>query len=139
MNQILVWPLSDTLKINFSSPACDLGSITCCDLLTITLLHKDQSFIIARDVVGCDIANFKQLLQQLIAKQQVKVQFKEFFHISMDQCDNALLEILRDGSVFCYQVVPVDMVQAWIAQLDLLHVLMEENENEKKIRGKGCC
>ena len=139
MNQILVWPLSDTLKINFSSPRSDLGAITCCDLLEIILIYKDQDFVIARDVMGCDFANFKQILQQLIVKQQTKVQFKQVFYVSMDQCDNILLEILRDEVVFCYQVVSIDMVQSWIAQLDLLHVLMEENENEKKSRGKGCC
>ena len=30
-------------------------------------------------------------------------------------------------------------LQAWARQLELLHVVMEENELEKKSRGKGCC
>lgn len=99
MHQILVFPLSKDIKIIFSS-VVDLGSITCCDRLTVTLQNGDQSTTLVSDLSGCDVVKLQQNLKTLI-----------------------------DGQI----------LQAWGQQLELLHVVMEENELEKKSRGKGCC
>ena len=139
MHQILVWPLSDTLKIMFVSPRCDLGTITCCDELSMILQHQDQTYQIASNVVGCSFSKFKELLVQFLAREQTHIAWSDTFFLSMDRCDNILLEIRQQDRALCYQIISLSMVQSWIAQLDLLHVLMEENENEKKSRGKGCC
>lgn|SRR3990167_7176969 len=36
-------------------------------------------------------------------------------------------------------LIDEQMLQAWARQLELLQVVMEENELEKKSHGKGCC
>lgn len=139
MHQILSWPFSDTLKLSFFSSTADLGTITCCDLLSIVVQYQDQSYNVATGVSGCSFVELKKLLEKFISQDQRKIQFKEFFLMTQDQCDNILLELRKQDLVVCYQLISVSMVQAWIAQLDLLEILMQENENEKKIQGKGCC
>ena len=99
MNQILVLPISETIKIIFSSVA-DLGSITCCNRLTLTLQNNGQSTVLVSDLSGSDVVRFQQNLKTLV-----------------------------DGQI----------LQAWGQQLELLHVVMQENELEQKGRDQGCC
>ena len=139
MHPILVWPLSDTLKIFFVASDCDLNTVTCCDSLAIQLQHQDQSYMVASDLVGCSFGQLKDMLEKFIEYQQKQIQFKDIFFIAQDQCGNILLEIRKNNVVVCYHMISISMIQAWIAQLDLLLILMEENEHAKKSNGKGCC
>jgi hypothetical protein len=139
MHQILVWQLSQDFKILFQSLVCDLGSITCCDTLTLTLQGNDQSIVFESNVSGCQVANLQTALQLLIDGQKKSVSFLNSLVVSIDSFDHILLEIKKDDTVFCYQLIDLQTIKGWSKQLELLHVLMEENEMEKKNRGKGCC
>ncbi len=57
----------------------------------------------------------------------------------VDQCNNFSLDVSSFMQRFYNKTIPVQTLQSWIAQLDLLYVLTEENEKEKQSRGKGCC
>ena len=57
----------------------------------------------------------------------------------VDQCDNFSIEIGSLLQLFFKKTVEVEALKSWVAQLELLHVLTEENEKEQQSRGKGCC
>ena len=139
MHQILFWQLSHQFKLVFSSAAADLGSITCCDRLTLSFRDKQKTIILATDLAGCEIEKLKKLLQSLVVKEQKSVNFLNCMTVSLDSFDQALVTLQGLDGATCYQIIDLFMIQGWIQQLELLHVLMEENDLEKKSRGKGCC
>ncbi|MCX5923000.1 MAG: hypothetical protein NTU89_00360 [Candidatus Dependentiae bacterium] len=59
--------------------------------------------------------------------------------ISIDKCDNFSLSVSSFMQRFYNKTIDEQALKSWVAQLDLLHVLTEENEKEKQSRGKGCC
>ena len=59
--------------------------------------------------------------------------------VSIDRCDNFSLSVSSFMQRFYNKTIDEQTLKSWIAQLDLLHVLTEENEKEKQSRGKGCC
>jgi len=65
----------------------------------------------------------------------------ESFSLSFlaDKCNNFSMDISSFVERFYNKTIPVETLQSWIAQLELLQVLTEENEKEKQARGKGCC
>lgn len=139
MNQILVWQLSPEFKILFLSASADLGTITCCDTLTLTLQGKGQSIIFASNVPGCDVAGLQKNLYLLIDAHQKSVNFLDSLFLSIDSFGQILLKITQNEIDICYQLIDLQLIKGWARQLELLHVLMEENEMEQKSRGKGCC
>lgn len=59
--------------------------------------------------------------------------------VSIDKCDNFSLSVSSFMERFYNKTIDEQTLKSWIVQLDLLHVLTEENEKEKQSRGKGCC
>lgn len=139
MSHLLVWPLSPDLKIVFSSQGSDLATITCCDKLDMVLYHRDNQHVLQENITGCALSGFKQALQLLATGQQMTGRFADVFLLGRDQFDHVLVEIRSEQKPLSYSLVPLETVESWAAQLDLLQVVMEENENEKKNRGTGCC
>jgi hypothetical protein len=139
MYQLLVWPLSSQIKFVFISQQSDLATITCCDTIEIHLMHHDQSHVLLPAVTGCALDSLKKMLQSLAVGQQDTVRFQDVVLFGKDRFGNVLVDIRQNHQPFCYGVVTVDVIESWAAQLDLLQVVMEENENEKKSRGTGCC
>lgn len=140
MPHLLVWPLAQHLQIVFNSHGADLGTITCCDSLDMMLYHYDQPYLLKENITGCALSSLKQILQSIATKQQNTGRFADVMLLGKDQFDHVLVE-MRDVSQkpLSYSVVSLEVIQSWAAQLDLLQVVMEENENEKKNRGSGCC
>jgi hypothetical protein len=139
MHQILVWPLSDTAKLQFVCDSAGLGSITCCDTLTIQLISGLEAFNLLQNVSGCQVLKFEKILQDLISKKVKDVTFEQVLQLSAVDQNQMRLRLNHDAQVIFDQPVSLDMVFGWARQLDLLKALMEENENEQKSRGKGCC
>jgi|GEM_PF-1308640 len=139
MHQLLVWPLSESLKFVFSSKTSDLATITCCDTIDLILQHHDQQHVLLSDVTGCSLESLKKMLQSMAAGSQATGRFQDVILFGRDQFDNWLVDIRQNHEPFCYGVITIEVVQSWAAQLDLLQVVMEENENEKNSRGTGCC
>lgn len=140
MHQILVWQLSSKIKLIFSSSASDLGSITCCDFLTLSVFDGLKTMTLTHNLSGCQVQDLQKKLQFLVQNEQKSITFASFMTISSDNFEQFLVTLQgNNGTDLCYQVIDKVMIQGWIAQLELLHVLMEENDLEKKSRGKGCC
>lgn len=139
MHQILVWQISSKIQIFFTSSIADLGSITCCDRLTLSVSNGSKTITLTNDLAGCDVQNLQKMLQSLIQKEQKTINFLDLITLSWDSFDQLLLCLQNSDGVVCYQIIDQCMIQGWISQLELLHVLMEENDMEKKSRGKGCC
>ncbi len=139
MHQILVWQLSSKIRLIFSSVVSDLGSITCCDRLTLSVSDETKSATLTTQLAGCDVEKLQKLLQSLVVKEQQSINFLKIMTISSDTFGQFLITLQGDQGDLCYQIVDVLMIQGWVRQLELLHVLMEENDLEKKSRGKGCC
>lgn len=139
MSNLLVWSLQQDLKLVFHSPQADLGTITCCDLFEIVLLHGDVSHLIVENMTGCMLSSLKQILEQLVSDQRQAGRFHDNLLFGRDLVGHCLVEIRRDQRPLSYNVVDIETLRSWIAQLDLLQVVMEENENEKKSRGTSCC
>ncbi len=139
MNNLLVWPLTDTGKIVFVSKKASLSSITCCDSIDIQLEMEQQSYTLISSLTGCQLTLLKELLQQIITETIKKAEFKNVIFFLKPERGPILLELHKDDSILSCFLLDTSMIQAWIAQLDLLQVVIEENENEKKIGSKGCC
>lgn len=136
---LLVWPLSQQIKIVLNSQDADLATITCCDKLDMILYHGDTLYILQENITGCALSTFKLALDQLASGQQITARFGNAVLLGRDQFDQVLVEIRSVQKALSYSVVPLETIQSWAVQLDLLQVVMEENENEKKNRGVGCC
>ncbi len=139
MHQILVWQLSSKINLIFFSSVSDLGSITCCDHLTVSINDGLKSITLTSDLAGCEVQNLQKMLESFIKKEQKSINFLNFMTISWDSFDQLLLTLQAKTGEVCYQMIDLEHVSGWIQQLELLHVLMEENDLEKKSRGKGCC
>ncbi|HSW77076.1 MAG TPA: hypothetical protein VLG50_08515, partial [Candidatus Saccharimonadales bacterium] len=56
-----------------------------------------------------------------------------------DQFENFTCEIRYQNKIFFKNAISSQTLRSWIAQLELLHVLAEENEKEKQSLHRGCC
>lgn len=144
MNQLLMWQLSENITIRFYCEKNNLSNITCCDTISIVGQYHNQSFTLAQDLRGCNIEQLQKNLQKITfaanqPAQALSVSFSNFCIFSLDQCSNILVTLLIHDTVWCYQIIPLQTIQAWTTQLELLHVLMEENEKEQQSRNKPCC
>jgi hypothetical protein len=139
MNNLLVWPLSENTKIIFLSQSATLSTITCCDQIDIRFEVDQKHYILISNLTGCQLSAFKQSLQDIIVDKTNKASLQDTLLISKPILGDLLLEIHKDNQTFAYFLIAIDIMQAWATQLDLLEVVMQENENEKKTRGKGCC
>lgn len=139
MNNLLVWPLLENVKIIFLSENATLSTITCCDQINIKLEVDQKEYFFISDLTGCQLSSFKKHLQEIVANKINKLSLQEVLLISKAELGQVLLEIYKDNKPLIYFLMDIDTIQAWATQLDLLEIVMQENENEKKIRGKGCC
>ncbi|MBP6892381.1 hypothetical protein KBB68_02250 [Candidatus Babeliales bacterium] len=139
MHQILVWQLMHQVNITFLSAVSDLGSITCCDRLTLSVSNGQKTSTLTNDLAGCQVEKLEKMLQSLVAKEQKSINFLDLMSLKVDSFDQVLVCLHGPDGFISYQIVDLIMVKGWTAQLELLHVLMEENDLEKKSRGKGCC
>lgn len=139
MSHLLVWPLSLDLKIVLNAHGADLGTITCCDTFDMVLRHHDNSYFIHKNMTGCMLDGLKQMLELLVSGKQMTGRFDDGLLLGRDQLGHFLVEIREQQKPLSYSVVTTEVLQSWIAQLELLAIVMEENENEKKNRGTGCC
>ena len=139
MHQILVWPLSDFIKLQFVCSSAGLGSITCCDALTIQLISGSELFDLVENISGCQLLKFEKSLQDLISQKVKDVTIEQVLKISFVDKNQMRLWLIQDEKIVFDDLISLDMVFGWARQLDLLKTLMEENENEQKSRGKGCC
>lgn len=139
MNQLLVWSLPSSMSLRFFCEAKDLASITCCDTISMVAESGDTSIELVAGLKGCDLTNLQKALDCIGINDQKEVSFLDLFSFSCDKIGNVLMTLHHKGSAWSYQVIPSETVKAWVLQLDLLHVLMEENEKEQQARGKGCC
>jgi hypothetical protein len=139
MHNLLMWPLSQDDKIVFSSQGASLASITCCDPIDISLSVSLHQYQLASGLTGCKISAFKVALQSVLEKKQHAAQLDTSLNVRVSKLGQILVEIFQDSECIAYYLIDMDIVTSWIAQLELLEVLMQENENEQKNRNKGCC
>ncbi len=139
MHQILVWPISEQVKIVFQSDKANLGTITCCDYLAIILQKAGVSVEIVQHLSGCGLKHLQTELEQFAQKKISHVHFNHALYFKLQSDDSISLKIIMVDKSEMECLIDWQTVKGWIAQLELLSVLMEENENEQKSRGKGCC
>lgn len=139
MNQLLLWPVSPTANLVFTALHADLGSITCCDQLEIQLHQGQKSYVVAKNISFCALEKLVQTLQSILVSDFKQASFLDSLIFKKDMVGTLLLELHADGQVLLYTLVTSEMIQGWMAQLDLLQIVMQENENEKKSKGTGCC
>lgn len=140
MNNLLIWPLSEHYKISFSSQSATLSSITCCDPIDIFLHSQHEQYLLGTGLTGCKISSLKKELHSLLQNKQAVAELQEVFTIKSSQLGVMLLELYyKNNHNLAFFIITLDDIQSWFSQLELLEVLMQENENEQKNRGKGCC
>jgi hypothetical protein len=139
MNNLLIWPLSEHYKIIFSSQSTSLSSITCCDPIDILLYRDTEKYVLASGLTGCKISSLKKELHLLLQDKHTIVQLQGVFTIKGSELETILLELYLNNHTLTFFIITFDDIQSWLSQLELLEILMQENENEQKNRGKGCC
>lgn len=139
MAYILILPLSDNIKLVIDASSADLATITCCDMLNLILVSNDQKHVLLEGFTGCSLHQIQNIMKNMLLGNATKGSFVDVIFFNQDQCNQVLIEIQQNQKTFCYGLMTFDMIKSWIDQLDLLIVLMEENEKEKKSRGTGCC
>jgi len=139
MNNILLWPLSDTDKIVFSSIHASLATITCCDSIDLYFKTSKAEYPLKSGLTGCQLSFFKNELSAIVNQTKKEVNLTQVISVSSSKLGNVLIQMYQQEEVLTYFTASLETIQAWIAQLDLLEVVMQENENEKKSRGAGCC
>jgi hypothetical protein len=147
MNNLLIWPLTETDKIIFSSSTATLATITCCDPIDLVFktdsidpLNKNLTkYQLVSGLTGCQLSSFKNELMFLINQTKTEATLAQVLSISYSKLGHVLLKIQYQNSTLGYFLINLEAVQAWNAQLDLLEVVMQENENEKKSKSSGCC
>ncbi len=139
MNNLLIWPLSENAKIIFLSQNATLSTITCCDQIDIQLEIDHKLYSLVGSLTGCQLSAFKKSLEDIIIDKINKVSLQDVVLISKAELGQVLFKIDKENKALAYFLIDISTMQAWATQLDLLEVVMQENENEKKIKGKGCC
>lgn len=139
MNQLLVWPLADHCKISFVAKEATLSNITCKDSLHIIFQHHEQQYELLVNITGCALESLRNLLLSFVGNNGQTGRFQDAIIFNSDQFGNCLIDIRQNHKPFFYALVTPDVLHSWAKQLELLHVVMEENENEKNDRGTGCC
>ena len=139
MHQILVWPVCEQTKIVFQSDKATLATITCCDYLIVVLDNIGVSTPIVQHLSGCGLSHLQTELEQLLEKKVDRVNFSNALLLNYVSDNTVCLKVKVMDVIRVDVLIDLDAIKGWIAQLELLSVLMEENENEQKSRGKGCC
>lgn len=139
MNQILSLWLSEQEQIDIISPVSTLETIVCCDQVSLVFRVQDQAAVIKDLVAVCELDNLAKGFELILNKQQHIFSFLDAVLLYGDQFGNFSLEIRYLGQIFFKKTIAAQALKSWIAQLELLHVLAEENEKEKESRGRGCC
>jgi hypothetical protein len=139
MNNLLIWPLSDTVKIVFSSTYATLANITCCDKIDFYFKVDQVEYPLALGLTGCQLSSFRKELLAIVNQSITEISLSESICISLSRLGHILVQVDHQKEVLGYFLVTLETIQAWITQLELLEVVMQENENEKKSRGTGCC
>ncbi len=139
MNNLLIWPLSDTAKIVFSSADATLANITCCDKIDFSFKVDQLEYPLVLGLTGCQLSSFRKELLSIFNQSKKESSLSEAIFISLSKLGHILVEVYHQKEALGYFLVTLETIQAWITQLELLEVVMQENENEKKSRGTGCC
>lgn len=139
MNNLLIWSLSHDDKLVFSSFQASLATITCCDSITVTLKVNQAEYQLFTDLKGCALTTFKQDLLKILHKKELKAELLKNIEILRSSLGQILIQIKSKDVVLAYFLTDFEVIQTWISQLELLEIVMQENENEKKSRGSGCC
>ena len=133
MNNLLIWPLTETDKIIFTSSKVTLATITCCDSIDVFLKSRQGEFHLVSDLTGCQFNRFKNELLSVINKTQPGAKLVDSFSILCSSLNHFLVQIYDHNTVLAYFLVDLKTIQAWISQLDLLEVVMQENENDLQL------
>lgn len=139
MRNLIVWQLSDSIKLSIGTITQDLQTITCCDFVDIVLYHDAEVYPLLVGFPACDLQKFSLYLKQVIAQPYESFFFCDALKMIQDRCGFILFEFYMRGQLIHFSVQHFSIVKSWIKQLELLHVLMAENEQEKKTRSTGCC
>lgn len=139
MHKLLVWPCSQTIKIIVHADQVDLSTITSCDHLNISVLFEQQLESIDTQITGCQIPKIRQKLTKLADREIHAVHISPNLKLSIDHYDNVLVELSKNGQPWLYQLQDLATIVSWVAQLKLLEIVMQENAEEKKQKGTGCC
>ncbi|MBI2344638.1 hypothetical protein HYV10_01040 [Candidatus Dependentiae bacterium] len=139
MHNLLVWQLRDDYKIIFSSQGASLSTVTCCDSIDISFYGESQKYLLATTLTGCSLSSFKKELDLFVQGVVFQAKFNDIFVLRRSEIGIILLEISKDDQILGFFIISFDDIQSWISQLELLEILMQENENERKNRNNGCC
>ena len=139
MRDLIVWQLSDFVKVSIGSITKDLQTITCCDLVDIVLYHHQEAYPILVGLPACELHKFAMMLKKTTLQPYEQSVLHDGITMQQDICQTVLLTFLMHGQLIHHSTQSLLIIQSWIRQLELLHVLMEENEHEKKTRSTSCC
>ncbi|MFA5998779.1 MAG: hypothetical protein WC747_02040 [Candidatus Babeliales bacterium] len=139
MNQILSLWLSEQEQLNIISPVSTLETIVCCDKVSLVFHVQGQTVVIKNSVAVCELDNLRKGFELILNKDQQLFSFLDCVALYGDFFGNFSIEIRYQNQIFFKKTISAQALKSWIAQLELLHVLAEENEKEKQSRGRGCC
>ncbi|MBI2345188.1 hypothetical protein HYV10_03935 [Candidatus Dependentiae bacterium] len=139
VHNLIFLRLSMDAAIAFVSQTADLSSVTCCDAIDLVFNTEKQKYNVSLALRGVQLFAFKQDLENLIAAGQSKLALQNSLYIFRSELGQFLIEISDNNKPLAYYLVSLDTLEAWIKQLNLLQILMQENENEKKARNSSCC
>ena len=138
MNALLAINLSDNMRLVVVSSKT-LENIQCCDGIDIKVYHENNQYVVCEKLVARELSLLRKVLTYMLLKQeQQPVSLWNFLQINWTS-QGLRLGICYKDSIWKHWIVSFDLIQAWISQIELLLVVMEENENELKNKGKGCC
>lgn len=138
MNNLLVFPLNQNEKILISSQGLSLATVTLCSQLKVLFIGLDGQYTISDTVKGSDFSVLKEGLKSLFDKKVQSFSWKQLI-FKFSKLEHCLVEIYFQDEILGYYIVDRSAIQSWITQLELFEVLMYENQEEEKLKGKSCC
>ena len=164
MNQILLLSLNEHEYIKVECEKNNLENIVCCDELLLTFYNKSQSFVLANCLIACELDQLRMGIEKILNKEQqvftlmqsaedhsggdgccqkeVESQCDDdtlFLALYVDLSDNFSIEIGSFVQIVLKKTINLETLKAWVVQLELLHVLTDENDKALRQNGKGCC
>lgn len=138
MNQILCLRFGELDQIAITSDVATLESIVCGSQISFVLCVAGTR-VALKNISSCQLRGFQKGLEDVLGQRQSMCRFQSIISLSPADGEALRLTVFCDNQVLLEKPIALIEVESWIAQLELLDVLMEENENEQNNRGKGCC